>query len=137
MNLLDANDRIGEYPNSYYAATANPLAPFPAAKGAISCDVCVVGGGYSGLSAALHLAQSGYDVALLDAQRVGFGASGRNGGQVGTGQRIEQDTLEMLVGKEQARSLWDLSLDSVALVRDLIAKHAIDCGWSDGIMDMI
>ena len=135
MNLLYANDRAGKYPASYYAATAQPLDPFRPAMGDISCDVCVIGGGYSGLSAALHLAKAGYDVVLLDAQRVGFGASGRNGGQVGTGQRIGQDTLEGIVGKNQARALWDLSLDSVQLVRNLIADHDIDCGWTDGIIE--
>jgi gamma-glutamylputrescine oxidase len=135
MDLLSANDKAGQYPASYYAATATPLDPFPTAAGAISCDVCVVGGGYSGLSAALHLAQAGYDVVLLDAQRVGFGASGRNGGQVGTGQRIGQDDLKGLVDLSQAHALWDLSLESVGLVRDLIAKHNLDCGWSDGIIE--
>jgi gamma-glutamylputrescine oxidase len=135
MDLLSANDKAGQYPASYYAATATPLDPFPTAAGAISCDVCVVGGGYSGLSAALHLAQAGYDVVLLDAQRVGFGASGRNGGQVGTGQRIGQDDLEGLVDLSQAHALWDLSLESVGLVRDLIAKHNLDCGWFDGIIE--
>ena len=135
MDLLSANDRAGEYPASYYAATASPMEPFPATTGAIDCDVCVVGGGYSGLSAALHLRQAGYDVVLLDARRVGFGASGRNGGQVGTGQRIGQDTLEGIVGHDKAHSLWDLSLESVALVRDLIAKNRIDCGWHDGIIE--
>ncbi|AGI68061.1 gamma-glutamylputrescine oxidoreductase PuuB [Octadecabacter antarcticus 307] len=135
MDLLNANDTAGQYPASYYAATATPLNPFPAAAGAMSCDVCVVGGGYSGLSSALHLAQAGYDVVLLDAQRVGFGASGRNGGQVGTGQRIGQNDLEGLVDLAQARALWDLSLESVSLVRDLIATHDLDCGWSDGIIE--
>ena len=135
MDLLSANDKAGKYPASYYAATAAQLDPFPMAKGAISCDVCVVGGGYSGLSAALHLAQVGYDVVLLEAQRVGFGASGRNGGQVGTGQRIGQDDLEGLVDLFQARELWDLSLESVGLVRDLIATHNLDCGWIDGIIE--
>lgn len=135
MDLLTANDRAGEYPPSYYAATATPLDPFPTAQGALTCDVCVVGAGFSGLSAALHLAQRGYDVVLLEAQRLGFGASGRNGGQVGTGQRIDQDQLEALVGHDPARQLWDLSLESVALVRDLIARHDLDCGWSDGIIE--
>ncbi|WP_375280949.1 NAD(P)/FAD-dependent oxidoreductase [Pseudooctadecabacter sp.] len=135
MDLLTANDRAGEYPASYYAATATPLDPFPAAKGAVRCDVCVVGGGYSGLSAALYLTREGYDVVLLDAQRVGFGASGRNGGQVGTGQRIGQDDLEEIAGRDQARALWDLSIESVNLLRNLKAKYAIDCGWSDGIIE--
>ncbi|MGB8621185.1 MAG: FAD-binding oxidoreductase [Paracoccaceae bacterium] len=134
MDILTTNDRVGEYPSSYYAATAEPLAPFPQADGAISCDVCVVGAGFTGLSAALHLADKGFDVVLLDAHRVGFGASGRNGGQVGTGQRVEQDALEAMVGKEQAHALWDLSLESVQLVRDLIAGNGMDCGFADGII---
>ncbi len=135
MDLLTANDTAGQYPASYYAATVTPLDAFPTAAGAMSCDVCVVGGGYSGLSSALHLAQAGYDVVLLDAQRVGFGASGRNGGQVGTGQRIGQDDLEDIVDLPQARALWDLSLESVDLVRDLITDHELDCGWSAGILE--
>lgn len=134
MDLLTANDRPGAYPPSWYAATAEALPGFPAAAGALSCDVCVVGGGFTGLSAALHLAERGYDVILLDAQRVGFGASGRNGGQVGTGQRLDQDTLEGMVGKSQARALWDLSLESVALTRDLAARHAPEAGFAPGII---
>jgi len=134
MDLLTANDRPGEYPRSWYADTAQPLPPFPAAEGALSCDVCVIGGGFTGLSAALHLAERGYDVILLEAQRVGFGASGRNGGQVGTGQRLDQDALEGMVGRTAARALWDLSLESVALTRDLAARHAPDAGYAEGIL---
>ena len=134
MDVLHANDRDGEYPASWYTATAVPLERFPALEGEARADVCVVGAGYTGLSAALHLAERGYDVAVLEAQRVGFGASGRNGGQVGTGQRVGQDTLEEMLGKGPARALWDLSLESVALVRDLIAKHAPDADFVPGII---
>jgi gamma-glutamylputrescine oxidase len=134
MDLLTANDEHGQYPKSYYAATASPMAPFASAKGEISCDVCVVGGGYTGISAALHLAREGFDVVLLDAQRLGFGASGRNGGQVSAGQRVEQDALEKMVGQDAARILWDLSIESVRLVRELIDDEKIDCGWSHGII---
>ena len=77
VNLLYANDRKGEYPASWYAATVDPLAPFPPLRGEVRADVCVVGGGYTGLNAALTLAERGYRVVLLEAQRVGFGASGR------------------------------------------------------------
>lgn len=134
LDILTANDRLGTYPDSYYSASSPPLPPFEPAKGALRCDVCVIGGGYTGLSAALHLAKAGYDVVLLEAHRVGFGASGRNGGQVGTGQRLEQDALETMVGSETAHRLWDMSLDSVALVKSLIAEGHIDCGFSDGII---
>ena len=133
MNLLYANDRRGEYPPSWYAATATPLEPFALLKGAQKADVCVIGAGYTGLSAALHLAQAGRDVVLLDAQRVGFGASGRNGGQLGSGQRMEQDALEALMGEPEAAKLWDLGEDAKDLVKSLIAEHKIDCHLKPGV----
>ena len=134
MNLLFANDRAGAYPGSYYAATAPLLDPLPALKGAVRADVCVIGAGYTGLSAALHLAERGYSVVVLDAHRVGFGASGRNGGQVSSGQRIEQDAIEKMVGRDDARKLWDIGEAAKHLVQDLIAKHQIDCGWKPGVL---
>ncbi len=134
MNLLFANDRRGEYPPSYYAATAAPLDRFPALKGAARADVCIVGGGYTGLSAALHLAQRGFDVVLLEAHRLGFGASGRNGGQVGSGQRLEQADLERMAGRETARRLWDFAEEAKGLVRSLIADHAMPCTFHPGIV---
>lgn len=133
MNLLYANDRLGTYPASWYAATATPLAPFPPLEGAAAADVCVIGGGYTGLSAALHLAQKGLSVVLLEAHRVGFGASGRNGGQVGSGQRLEQDVLERMLGKPDARRLWDMSQDAKALIRSLIADHAMPVTFHPGV----
>jgi len=133
MNLLHANDRAGEYPPSYYAATATPLAPFPALMGQRRADVCIIGGGYTGLSAALHLAQAGFDVVLLEAHRVGFGASGRNGGQVGSGQRQDQDWIEAAAGREDARRLWDMAQDAKALVRGLIDRHAMPVTFYPGI----
>jgi len=133
MNLLYANDRAGTYPDSWYAATAKPLDPLPELRGQHSADVCIVGGGYTGLSTALHLAQKGVDVALIEAQRVGFGASGRNGGQVGSGHRKDQDALEKAYGLEDARKFWQIGENAKALVKSLIATHQIDATWRDGI----
>ncbi len=133
MNLLHVNDRPGQYPASFYAATAAPLAPFAPLQGAQKADVCVVGGGYTGLSAALHLAQRGYDVVLCEAHRVGFGASGRNGGQVGSGQRQDQDWLERSVGREHARRLWDLAEEAKTLVKSLIRDHAMPATFHPGV----
>jgi gamma-glutamylputrescine oxidase len=134
MNLLTANDTPGQHPPSWYAATATPLPAFPALTGQMRADVCVVGGGYTGLSAALHLAGRGFSVVLLEAHRVGFGASGRNGGQVGSGQRLEQDVLERMLGHATAHKLWDLGQDAKALVAELISRHAIACDYAPGIV---
>ena len=133
MNLLHANDRPGEYPASYYAATATPLAPFAPLRGEVLADVCIVGGGYTGLSAALHLAQKGRRVVLLEAHRVGFGASGRNGGQVGSGQRQDQDWLERNVGREAAHRLWDLAEEAKGMVKSLIQSHGMPVTYHPGI----
>ena len=133
MNLLHANDTEGHYPPSFYVATATPLAPFAALQGDTRADVCVIGGGYTGLSAALHLRQRGYDVVLLEAHRVGFGASGRNGGQVGSGQHQDQDWLEAAAGLEQAHRLWDLAEEAKALVKSLIRDNAMPVTFYNGI----
>ena len=133
MNLLHANDRAGEYPPSFYAATRAAFAPLPRLQGAIGADVCIVGAGYTGLSAALHLAERGLKVIVLEAHRVGFGASGRNGGQVGSGQRLDQDELESAVGPEDARRLWDFAEEAKGMVRDLIVAHDMPVRYYPGI----
>ena len=122
------------HPPSYYAATANGEAPVTQLAGNEEADVCIVGAGYTGLSAALHLAERGYNVAVLEAERIGWGASGRNGGQLGVGQRKDQRALEETLGKEWAHRLWDLGLESNALVKDLIARHKIDCDLKPGLL---
>jgi len=134
MNVLYANDVAGEYPDSYYCASAEPLESFPSLAGDISCDVCIIGAGYTGLSAALHLAENGHDVVVLDAHRIGWGASGRNGGQLSSGLRIEQSGLEKMVGNEKARDLWQLGRDANALVKTLVKKHHIDCDLKPGVL---
>lgn len=133
MNLLHLNDRTGEYPPSFYAATATPFSALPALKGEVQADVCIVGGGYTGLSAALHLSQKGYSVVVLEAHRMGFGASGRNGGQVGSGQRQDQDWLEAEVGRESAQRLWAISEEAKSLVKSLIRDHAMPVTFYPGV----
>jgi gamma-glutamylputrescine oxidase len=133
MDLLHVNDRRGEYPASFYAATRTPLDPFPALTGEVRADVAVVGGGYMGLSAALHLAEKGLSVVVLEAHRVGFGASGRNGGQVGSGQRQDQVWLEKTVGRDHAHRLWDMAEDAKTLVRDLIDRHRMPVPFRPGV----
>ncbi|MEM8729116.1 MAG: FAD-binding oxidoreductase [Pseudomonadota bacterium] len=136
MDLLYANDRPGRYPASWYVASAEIPPPRPALKGEERADVCIIGAGYTGVSAALHLAEAGRSVILLDAHRVGFGASGRNGGQLGGGQRVTQDVLEARHGLETAKRLWDLGSEAIALVKSLIARHRIACDLRPGVAEM-
>lgn len=121
-----------EYPNSWYRASAELLPQQSSLQGDVLADVCVIGAGYTGLSAALHLAKAGKRVVILEAARVGWGASGRNGGHVGTGQRADQFALEKWYGKETAKELWRLGLEAVDLVESLIKDHGIDCELGRG-----
>ena len=125
MNLLDANDQPGQYPPSWYAATTQFLPPFPSFDGTDNTDICIIGAGYTGLSAALHLANQGCAVTLLEAQRVGFGASGRNGGQLGSGQRLDQETLLRWLGPQSADALWDLAEEAIDCSKSLIKQPSL------------
>lgn len=122
------------HPASYYVATAKGMAPPARLEADETADVCVVGAGYTGLSAALHLAERGYSVTVLEAERIGWGASGRNGGQLGSGHRKDQRTLEEKLGREWAHRLWSLAADGLATVKELIARHGIDCDLKPGIL---
>ena len=135
--LLHINDRPGEHAPSYYAATANPAPDREPLRGDVLADVCVIGGGFTGLSAALHLAERGYSVALLEAHRIGWGASGRNGGQVGSGQRLEPDDLERVAGRDLANAAWRLGDEARETVKSRIAQHAIACGWRPGVLHAV
>ncbi|MGD9981513.1 MAG: NAD(P)/FAD-dependent oxidoreductase [Hyphomonadaceae bacterium] len=112
---------------SYYVATANPFAPAPKFEGEISADVVVIGGGYTGLHAALNAAERGYSVLLLEAGRIGWGASGRNGGQMIPGWRKGASELIAAFGREKASYLFELALEARSLTLDRIAKHDIQC----------
>jgi gamma-glutamylputrescine oxidase len=117
---------------SYYAATANQVPARPVLAGEVRVDACVVGGGFTGLSAALHLAERGYKTLLLESHRVGWGASGRNGGQLNTGLRKGPADLVAMFGPEDARRLFHLAEESRALVRERVARHAIACDLKAG-----
>jgi gamma-glutamylputrescine oxidase len=125
----DANDA-----GSYYAASANPAPEHPSLQGEVSADVCVIGGGIAGCSTALELAERGYRVVLLEGHRIGWGASGRSGGQAITGFASGQTKLVQQVGAENARRMWNISLEGLQLIRDRVAKYDIDCDLHWGQM---
>ena len=122
--------------DSYYAATAQGEAPHPALQGDTACDVAVVGGGLAGLSAALDLRRKGFDVVLLEARELGFGASGRNGGQAIHGLACDQDVIEDQLGMDEARRVWGMSIEALDLLKARIAEHHIDCDWQDGYLGL-
>jgi gamma-glutamylputrescine oxidase len=121
---------------SYYAASARPAPERPALTQRIDCDVCVVGAGIAGCSAALHLALAGLRVVLLEEHRVGWGASGRSGAQAIHGVAAGQVKLERLLSAADARAVWDVSVEGLALLRELIARYAIECDYRPGHMQV-
>ena len=113
--------------DSYYLASAEPWADRPALRGQEQADVCVVGGGFAGLSAALNLAERGYRVVLLEANRIGWGASGRNGGQICTAYASGMGAIKRWLGPDDAQRLFDLAEEAKAILRQRVARHQIDC----------
>ncbi len=120
--------------NSYYAASANEQPQYPQLAGDISVDVCVVGGGFAGLSSAIELADKGYKVAVLEANHIGFGASGRNGGQLIAGLACEQDVIENAIGFDAAKQVWQMTLEALDLVRERVKRFDIQCDLADGFL---
>jgi gamma-glutamylputrescine oxidase len=118
--------------DSYYVASAIDQRARPQLEGTRDADVCVIGAGYTGLSCALHLTRSGLKVIVLEAETAGFGASGRNGGQVITGQRVDQQGLERSYGEARAHQLWNSALEARSLVLSLIDAHKIKCDVAPG-----
>lgn len=133
MNLLFQNDTQGQYPDSWYQASTRLPPVHPPIDGDQQCDVVIIGAGYTGLSTALYLAQNGVSTILLDAHRIGWGASGRNGGQVGSGFNIDQSDLATMVGEMTARELWTLCENAKENVRTVISNSEMNCDLREGI----
>ena len=121
---------------SYYAASVNRQLAYPPLRGEMRVDVCIVGGGFSGLNSAIELAQKGLSVALLEAHKIGWGASGRNGGQLirGVGHGVEQ--FESVIGAGGVRELKLMGLEAVEIVRQRIEQFNIDCDLTWGYCDL-
>ena len=121
--------------SSYYAATVNQQLDLQPLKGAQSTDICVVGGGFTGISTALHLVEKGYKVAVVEANKVGWGASGRNGGQM-IGGISGEDRLAKPLGEEGERILWDMRWAGHQIIRDRVSTYNIDCDLKSGYADV-
>lgn len=115
-------------PDSYYAASANPAPPRPPFAGEASPEVCIIGAGFTGLSAAIELAERGHEVVVLEARRVGWGASGRNGGQIVNGLSADLELIERRCGALGV----ELVREGAALIRARVARYAIACDLKDG-----
>jgi gamma-glutamylputrescine oxidase len=130
--LLAKDDKLSA---SYYEASVTRPEALPALAGSLRADVCVIGGGLAGLSAALELAGRGYAVVLLEARRIGWGASGRNGGQAIVGFASD-DAIESQLPADDARRAWHLTVEALDLLRERIATHHIDCDFVPGYLSL-
>lgn len=121
--------------DSYYRATANAWETQPRFVGQSEYDIAVIGGGFTGLSAALACAEKGLKVVLLEKEIIGFGASGRNGGQLIPGLRWSMREVDAEFGRERAKAIFDLAYSAMGQVRAKIAKHRISCDLKDGHLE--
>ena len=125
-------DKTISHTGSYYAATANPSPARPMLTGDVECDICVVGAGFAGISTALHLAEKGMKVVVLEAAKVGFGASGRNGGQIINGYSRDYDTIKSRYGQDTATATLNMSFEGGNIIRERIEKYNIKCDLKPG-----
>lgn len=132
---LTAADRMQPHVGSYYAASAHWQSDYPRLDGDTQCDVAIVGAGFTGISAALALADRGFDVCLLEANRVGWGASGRNGGQLIDGF-TQVERVEKRLGSAAGEIVWQMGLECRELVLDRIERFEIDCDLKFGYLDL-
>jgi len=130
--MLASEDHLTR--NSYYVASAPADRRYEPLAGDTRCDVCIIGGGLAGLSAAIELRRAGLDVVVLEGMQVGWGASGRNGGQALTGLACDMSVIESQLGREGARAIWDMTVEAVNLIHERRREFAIDCHWQDGYL---
>jgi glycine/D-amino acid oxidase-like deaminating enzyme len=123
-----------EHTGSYYAATVREVTDYPELERSVSADICVVGAGFTGVAAALTLAERGFSVALVEANRVGWGATGRNGGQLINGIS-GLDKIQKKHGDGIADMLWELRWRGNDIVHDRVAKYGIECDLKDGFVE--
>jgi len=121
-----------DHPASYYAATANSANARPELQENKQVDVCIIGAGYTGLSTALFLLEHGFSVAVLEAARVGFGASGRNGGQIVNSYSRDLDSIERSVSDSAAKLIGEMAFEGGQIIRDRVARYGIECDLKDG-----
>ncbi|UTW12971.1 NAD(P)/FAD-dependent oxidoreductase [Marinobacterium rhizophilum] len=117
---------------SYYAASANDTRQRPALQGEATADICVIGAGFTGLSSALHLAEQGFSVIVLEASRIGFGASGRNGGQIVHSYSRDMDFIEQHYGADTADAMGAMAFEGGRIIRDFVQRYRIQCDLKDG-----
>ena len=119
---------------SFYKSSVTPIKLNRYLENELQVDICIIGGGLTGVSSALNLAKNGFSVALCEARKIGWGASGRNGGQLGIGMRKEQSLIEKKLGFEYAKELWLLGLEAVSETTKLISDYKIQCALQKGVI---
>ncbi|WP_139117328.1 NAD(P)/FAD-dependent oxidoreductase [Endozoicomonas atrinae] len=124
-----------EHACSWYAATANRQTNYPALKGKVKADVCIVGGGFSGVGTALALAEKGYRVVVLEARKIAWGATGRSGGQLIRGLGESPERYQLLIGREGVEAINRMGFESVERVRSIISRYRIQCDLQMGYLD--
>ena len=135
--MFNKNQTYEQHDNekiSFYRSSVEDLNSQDQLTSDIDVDICVIGGGLTGISSAINLSKKGYSVILCEARKIGWGASGRNGGQLGIGMRKDQFTIEKKLGLRHAKELWSLGIEAVEDVKNLIKENEIDCHLVNGVM---